>query len=123
MLGVGPVCLVSLSNCRCVLLVMQSVCVCWAGFTGAACDVPAPRTNEGSRMGVGLTGVAYWSTQHAFGDLMYVQPACMRVARERHSATINTGVVLIFCAQCDVVVHCIVVVKFAVKSTRAEPLH
>ncbi len=51
---------------------LQSVCVCWAGYNGTACDVPTVSTNKGSRVGVGLTGVAYWSTQHAFGDLMYV---------------------------------------------------
>lgn len=45
-------------------------CRCWAGFMGAGCDTAAPtRPNAGTGIGVGLNGLAYWSTEYNFVDV------------------------------------------------------
>ena len=51
------------------------VCACWEGAEGPACGtlVPAserPRPNGASPIGVGLSGIAYFTTEQVFVDAM-----------------------------------------------------
>jgi hypothetical protein len=46
-------------------------CECWAGYTGAACDVLAEvAPNTGSPMGINVAGPSYWTTQWIWVDVM-----------------------------------------------------
>jgi hypothetical protein len=50
-----------------------------AGYTGAACDtlVPDAKPNHKSPMGVEVAGLAYWSAQWVFLDVMKQSSAWM----------------------------------------------
>lgn len=50
-----------------------------AGYTGAACDtlVPTVMANHKSPIGVEVAGLAYWSTQWVFLDIMKQSSAWM----------------------------------------------
>jgi hypothetical protein len=41
-----------------------------AGYQGAACDVTTSAPNDNSPMGMNVGGLAYWSTQWVFVDVM-----------------------------------------------------
>ena len=46
-------------------------CECWAGYTGAACDVLSQRAaNRGSPVGMNVAGPTYWMTQWIWVDVM-----------------------------------------------------
>jgi len=50
---------------------LQGECRCWAGYEGVACDQVAAsgKPNDGSPVGIGLSGLSYWSTQWPFVDV------------------------------------------------------
>lgn len=42
-----------------------------AGYGGAACDTPTSNApNAGSPLGINVAGIAYWTTQWVFTDVM-----------------------------------------------------
>lgn len=49
---------------------MNTKCSCWAGFTGAACDIATSAPNKNSMVGTNLGGVNYYSSEWAFVDAM-----------------------------------------------------
>lgn len=51
---------------------MGGECRCWAGFEGDDCTEVAAegKPNDGSPIGIGLSGLSYWSSQWPFVDVM-----------------------------------------------------
>jgi len=45
-------------------------CVCYAGYDGPRCDVAVPNPNQNSLIGTNLGGIAYWTTEWCFVDVM-----------------------------------------------------
>ncbi len=68
---IRPECLSCPSSCvygDCVL----GQCVCWAGYMmdqRKTCTIKTKAPNDGVKLGIGLNGIADWSTQWAFVDL------------------------------------------------------
>lgn len=54
-----------------MLCALQGACVCFAGWSGAACDAPAPRPNQcNSLVGVNVEGIADWAHSWTWVDIM-----------------------------------------------------
>ena len=49
---------------------MKGECECWAGYAGPDCTTSVPKPNDNSPVGVGLSGLSYWSTQWMYVDAM-----------------------------------------------------
>ena len=48
---------------------MRGSCQCWAGYSGPACDVPGPRPNGDSPIGMNLAGIGY-GLERVYVDVM-----------------------------------------------------
>jgi len=50
---------------------IDGLCTCFAGFSGKTCDTASEsRVNRKSEVGTNLGGIAYWTTQWSFVDVM-----------------------------------------------------
>lgn len=47
---------------------INNQCACYAGYSGPTCETYAAPVGQ-KKIGMGLQGVTYWSTQHPFIDM------------------------------------------------------
>jgi hypothetical protein len=48
---------------------MRGTCQCWAGYAGPRCDIPVPRPNDDSPIGMNVDGAGY-GLEWIYTDLM-----------------------------------------------------